>query len=223
MPLETGEASARRRRDRLQIAGEWLTCGGSVLVFGPPNVGKSTAIELLAATSPRRVLRYTATGPGTGPGTDPGTEGLGTGTAVTYSALRALLSAVTSTELGTLPHRQRAALTALDDVELPTIRTATLNLLRTMSLTTPVLLLVDDVQDLDEGSSAVLAFIAQRVEDVPVTTLSAERVVAGQLPAHRHLSASPLLVVRLGEVMPAGIRNRVSGAWTDQTGSGPHR
>ncbi|MEC3982629.1 ATP-binding protein [Amycolatopsis sp. H20-H5] len=141
---------------------------GILVVTGEPGVGKSTLLDLAAAAGPAgRVLRAT---------------GSLSEANLPFSGLHQLLRPVVA-EIGALPERQRTAL--LDAVGLGVaaegspdrmiIGVAVLALLSELAEREPVLVVVDDVRWLDEGSRDVLAFVARRVGDEPLALVIGAR------------------------------------------------
>lgn len=140
---------------------------GVLVVAGEPGVGTSTLLDLAADTVPgRRVLRAT------------GSRGEAT---LPFSGLHQLLRPVLA-EADGLPERQRSALLGAiglgGDAGVPDrliIGVAVLSLLSELSERGPVLVVVDDVRWIDEGSRDVLAFVARRVGDEPLAVLVGAR------------------------------------------------
>jgi hypothetical protein len=201
------------RRGRLRTATEWLLSGGSALFFGPAGVGKSAALDVLAAAATQsRILRHA-----------PGADDAGRA----FSTLAGLLSSVTPAELDPVPPARRRALPTAATAGQGTAATgqgwatpaaagqrpatpaatrlAALNLFRVLARSRPLLLIVDDLQWVDELSADTLRFVASRVEDLPVRMAASERVDPGCLPLWRALCPAPLLVVRLDTVVPAPV------------------
>ena len=170
-PRELVQEALRQLRDRRGL-----------LVYGPAGIGKST---LLAAVA---------------------TAALDTGVAVLrcspapedaelpYLGLIDLFARMPAEVIAALPPGPRAALlTAL--LHHPhrsgrpdglAVRIAVLDALRRLAAATPVLLVVDGIQWLDEPSADVLAFVARRIDDTRIRIAVAQRVAEGQRPAHTH-------------------------------------
>ena len=184
------------RRDRLNVARDWLASGGSVLFFGPPDAGKSAALDVLvAAARACRVLQCHAARPDA---------------VAPYGCLARLLSSITWRELEGLGTAQRDLLAevlahqvAAVPAAVNSVRRAALDLVRTLSGTQPLMLSIDDTQRLDAPSAEVLRFIATRVEDLPVRLAVAECVTGDLLPKARSLCPMPLLAVRLAPLTTA--------------------
>jgi DNA-binding CsgD family transcriptional regulator len=131
--------------------------GGASLVRGEPGIGKSA---LLAA----------AAGQATGHGMQVlSAVGVESEARLPFGGLHQLLRPILGLAEG-LPARQRAALLAVFGMcdesvpELFFIGLATLELIGDTGASSPVLLIVEDAQWLDDPSCAVLAFVARRLE-----------------------------------------------------------
>jgi hypothetical protein len=184
------------RRNRLDAARDWLLSGGSVLFFGPPEAGKSAALDVLVASAPNaRVLRA-----------DPGRAGEDR----PYGGLVDLLSAVTGHDLANLIAADRYTLDAVlgrfGDGAVPpdpdVVRRAMLHLMRSMSRYQVPLLVVDDLERLDLATADVLRSLATRAEELSIRMAAAECVTDNVLPKGRGLCPSPLLAVRLDALLP---------------------
>jgi len=80
---------------------------------------------------------------------------------------------------------------------------AVLNLCRRLARTGPLLLVLDEVDQLDAASTDVLSFLARAGAGLPIWTLAAERLT-GTAPSTGHrLCLRPLLVLGLGALSPA--------------------
>jgi DNA-binding CsgD family transcriptional regulator len=120
-----------------------------------------------------------------------------------YACLHQLLLPVRD-ELDVLPAPQQRALRALfaptaDDVppEGMVLSIAVLTLLAQLARTGPVLLTVDDLQDCDSASLAVLSFVARRLTDTSVSVLFSAH---GEAPPQG--VPSDLAVLSLGPLSP---------------------
>ena len=110
-----------------------------------------------------------------------------TETPLAFSALGDVLGELTDEFLRQLPPPQRNALEISlllrdDEGVVPdqrAISLATLNLLRTASEETPLLIAIDDVQWLDTSSARVLAFVFRRIEHDRCRVLLARRIESG--------------------------------------------
>ncbi|HEX4247434.1 MAG TPA: AAA family ATPase [Pseudonocardia sp.] len=145
---------------------------GVLVVTGEPGAGKSTLLDLAAdaaGSAATRVLRVA------------GARGEAD---LPFAGLHQLLLPVLD-EVGALPERQRDALlraVGLDDgppAQEPARRLLVgVALLTLLSDLAPLLLVVDDVQWLDQGTRDTLAFAARRIGDEPVAVLVAARDAA---------------------------------------------
>jgi len=142
--------------------------GSAVLFRGPAGIGKTTVLAeaaALAEASGYRVLR---------------TSGVEAESGIPYAGLHMLLRPLTtgSPELAA-PHRQTldAALghAEADIADVFLVGLAALNLVADAAAVTPVLLLADDVQWLDDATVSVLAFMARRIDTEPVVMVGAAR------------------------------------------------
>ncbi|MEV0649435.1 AAA family ATPase [Phytomonospora sp. NPDC050363] len=158
----------------------------NVLLHGPPGIGKSTLADALAARARAEGVRVLRAVP-----------------AAVESELPYLvlidLFGESVTAARTLPAHLREALdvallrtrgAGIGPDEL-TVRIAVLEHLRRMAAESPVLLVIDDAQWVDEASADVLAFAARRIGDLPVALLVTERVDEGE-PTARALCPDPL-------------------------------
>jgi hypothetical protein len=177
------------RRNRLDAARDWL-------FFGPPEAGKSAALDVLVASAPdARVLRA-----------DPGRAEVDR----PYGALVDLLSTVTEHDLANLIAADRYTLDAVlgrfgDDAATPdpdAVRRAVLHLIRSMCRYQAPLLVVDDLERLDLATVEVLRALATRSEELSIRMAAAECVTDNVLPKGRGLCPSPLLAVRLDALLP---------------------
>jgi DNA-binding CsgD family transcriptional regulator len=134
-----------------------------------------------------------------------------------FAALGDLLAPVVDKWLDGLPQPQRQALEvamlrATPDEGISTdgrtLGMAVQSVLRQVASVSPVLVAIDDVQWLDRGSSAALAFACRRLSDCPVRVLAALRVDAGEstdvLGLERALPGS-VERLRLGPVSLSGL------------------
>jgi DNA-binding CsgD family transcriptional regulator/KaiC/GvpD/RAD55 family RecA-like ATPase len=204
-----------RRRVREQLA------DGSVLVYGPPGIGKSTLVGAVAADLAGSGNRVMWTSPGPSEATLP------------YLALIDLFGPTLSEVRGQLPtHLLTALEVALmrrDAGESPhdqlAVRLAVLELLRVLAADRPIIVVLDDVQWVDPPSAEVLSFAARRLPGDRVRVLAAERVEDGAEPTQQALCPQPLhelmlealpepdlaelLRTRLGAGYPRGMLHRV--------------
>jgi DNA-binding CsgD family transcriptional regulator len=142
--------------------------GGVLLVRGEAGIGKSSLLAAASAQATAHGIRVLSA------------VGVQSEARLPFGGLHQLLHPILSQAEG-LPPRQRGALQAVfgmsDDVapELFLVGLATLELIGDAAVGSPVLLLVEDAQWLDDPSCDVLAFVARRVEAEPTVMLVAIR------------------------------------------------
>jgi DNA-binding CsgD family transcriptional regulator len=159
------------RDDLLTRAREHLGEGGSLLLYGPAGIGKSTLLRTLAAEQSGEGVTVLRCSP---------TE---SESHLPFLALVDLLGLVASEVSHTLPVPQRAALeSALTGrSESPeqrdglALRLAVLSVLRTLAARGPVLVVADELQWMDPASAELLAFAARRTGGLPLLLLGAVR------------------------------------------------
>jgi len=205
------------RDDLVDRARSALDAGGSVLVHGPAGIGKSTVVDALvsAAPVPVRVLRACAAQVESG---------------LPYLTLVDLFGPVLAEHGSLLPGHLRSALDAALLRTAPpsspqdelAVRLAALELLRLLAARTPVLLVLDDIQWVDEPSAGVLGFLARRVADLPVRVLAGERTDPPvRRPGHAHLCPQPLTELAVTPLAPAVVagllRRRFGGSLSRAT------
>ncbi|WAX77222.1 helix-turn-helix transcriptional regulator [Streptomyces sp. KMM 9044] len=185
------------REEPFAEAREQLARGGSVLLYGPAGIGKSTMLRALAAENASgapTVLRCSATE---------------SESHLPFLALADLFGLVLERVSGALPAAQRtaleSALTGRGESTLQqdglALRLAVLSTLRALAAEGPVLVVADDLQWLDSASTELLGFAARRLGDAPVQMLCAVRAEGtGGQEYDRHLRVCPpdTHVVRLG-------------------------
>lgn len=151
-----------------RLLSESRSRGSAVIVRGAAGIGKTALLAeaaVLAEASGYRVLR---------------TSGVEAESDIPYAGLQMLLRplAAGTSEL-TAPHRQAldAALghAEADIADVFLVGLATLNLVADAAAASPVLLLADDVQWLDDATVSILAFMARRVATEPVVIVGAAR------------------------------------------------
>ena len=161
------------REDELHVVADLVGSlaqgvGGALAVSGEAGIGKSAllaAAARLAADSGARVLSAT---------------GIQAEARLPFAGLHQLLRPVLPVA-ERLPPRQRAALLSafgMADAEPAgpfLIGLATLELISDAATSSPVLLIADDAQWLDEPSCAVLGFVARRLTAEPTALLVAAR------------------------------------------------
>ncbi|MEU4092475.1 AAA family ATPase [Streptomyces sp. NPDC026673] len=188
------DAPARPRPDRVIGRGDvlarargHLAQGGSLLLYGPAGIGKSTVLRALAEEcgGEPTVLRCSATE---------------SESHLPFLALVDLLGLVAEQVSDSLPPPQRAALesalTGRGESSLQrdglALRLAVLSVLRALAAGGPVVIVVDDLQWMDPASAEMLAFAARRVAGLPVRVLGAVRTDADPQDEHdRHLRLFP--------------------------------
>jgi DNA-binding CsgD family transcriptional regulator len=142
--------------------------GGALVVRGEPGIGKSALLAAAAAQARDSGVRVLSA------------VGVQSESRLPFAGLHQLMRPVLDLARR-LPERQRAALLSafgMSDqapAELFLIGLATLELISDMTEGSPVLLVADDAQWLDEPSCSVLAFVARRLAAEPAVLLIAER------------------------------------------------
>ena len=206
------------REAELAALGEAIARGGVLVVAGPPGIGKSTLLRAAAAGAAQdetRVLVAAGT---------PLERGFAFGTA------RALLEA----PVAALPADERAALLdgaarhALPVLEPGAAEAGPGDLHRTLhglhwlvaglAANGPLALVVDDAQWADEASLRFLAYLAPRLEGLPVTVLLGvrnERPPTGIAPLDALLGAGAL---RPGALSPDGVAEVLADVLGDEPG-----
>ena len=154
--------------DRFSELGPGL---GVLAIVGESGVGKTTVLNNLVGTARHvgtRVLECRASE---------------SETSLPLACLGDLLRDVSETELSVVPSPQRRALDlallridndTFDAVAIPddrTLGTSLVTLLSRLSETTPVLVVIDDVQWLDRATARILEFALRRIEHCDVTVL----------------------------------------------------
>ena len=177
--------------------------GGALVVRGEAGIGKSAllaAVTALARDNGARVLSA---------------AGVQSEAQISFAGLHQLLRPVLHLAEG-LPPRQRAALLGAfgmsEEVspELFLTSLATLELISDAAETSPVLLIIEDAQWLDQPSCAVLAFAARR--------LAAEPTV--MLIAVRDGCPSPFDEAGLAELRLQGLSDKAAGELLDSRAPG---
>ncbi|MGI5241181.1 AAA family ATPase [Dactylosporangium sp. CA-139066] len=148
--------------------------GGGLLLRGEPGVGRTAlldAAEVRAAAAGARVLRASCAP---------------FEARMRFSALHQMLYPVRETAQR-LPGGQRDALADVFGQRAgppagPLVTaTAVLELLNAVAADRPLLVLVDDLQCIDDGSAAVLGFLARRIADTPVRLVASVRCGAASV------------------------------------------
>jgi DNA-binding CsgD family transcriptional regulator/tetratricopeptide (TPR) repeat protein len=163
------EAELRILEEKLDSISER---GAALLIRGDPGVGKTAILaagKKLAAERGLSVL---------------GAAGIQSETNLSFAGLFELVRPILD-RIDRLPEAQQNALrAAFGLVERPAadlfvIALSALDLLAEAASESPLLLLIDDVQWLDQSSVAVLAFVARRLESEPIVLLIVSREVNG--------------------------------------------
>lgn len=146
-----------------------------ILMEGAPGIGKTTlwsAATAMAGEAGIRVLSARASRAETG---------------FAFASLRDLIEPVVGTVIDELPSPQQSAISAavLRDepdgggAEKHTVAIATLNTLRSLSASGPLLLALDDIHWLDQASEQALGFALRRIEDEDVRLVTTRRPKEG--------------------------------------------
>jgi len=182
----------------------------TLLIEGTAGIGKTTILQTAARRAEDQGMRILSSRPGPSE------------TRLTYAGLLDLLDGVEDDVFAALPLPQRRALEAAllrADPEGPSadqrsIATGFLAVLRTLSISTPVILVVDDFQWLDVPSRHVVEFAMRRLENERIGLIAAARIDAdgpgrasfGQALATeriRHVRLGPLTVAALHDIIRA--------------------
>jgi DNA-binding CsgD family transcriptional regulator/tetratricopeptide (TPR) repeat protein len=156
-----------------------LRTGPGVLLYGPAGIGKSSALDALAADSGAQGIRILRCAPAESERRLP------------FAGLIDLLTGIPDETFTRLPGGLGAALRSAvlrgtlpkSDQEHLHVRMAVLHLLRLLSTGSPVWLVVDDAQWLDRPTGEVLAFVARRAAGATPRILAAERVSGPGAPS----------------------------------------
>lgn len=195
------------REDELQVVAGLVGglaegAGGALVVRGEPGIGKSALLAAAVALAAAGVRVLSATG-------------VQAEARLPFAGLHQLLQPVLPLA-EQLPPRQRAALLSafgMADAEpagLFLIGLAALEVISDAAAGSPVLLIADDAQWLDEPSCAVLGFVARRLAAEP----------AALLVAVRDGLASPFDNAGLPELLLAGLAEPGAGALLDARAPG---
>jgi hypothetical protein len=178
---------------RLDMARAWLACHGSVLLYGTQAVLDSALVDTLVdGIDGRRVLVCRREH------TDPERR---------LGALTALLSTVDEAEVAAVPsgHRRLLAESILNPPaagatpSTAALGPAVLSLLRTLSRSTPLLLVVEAVHRLDHATLGVLEFVADKADGLPIHVIGMEQSPGPSAPQGFLICPSPLVMIRLGQ------------------------
>ena len=138
--------------------------GGAFLITGPPGIGKTSLLDAVAAEARSRGYNALAM------------TGLECEGQFPYAGLHQLLQTVMASVDKLAPPQKAALLTALGMTAGPApavflVGLATLNLIDEAADEKPTVLVADDAQWLDGPTSAVLTFVARRLESTSILLL----------------------------------------------------
>lgn len=184
----------------------------TLLIEGTAGIGKTTILQTAVRRAEARGTRVLSSRPGPSE------------TRLTYAGLADLLDTVEEDAFAALPQPQRRALDAAllradpagPSADQRSIATGFLAVLRTLSISMPVLLAIDDIQWLDAPSRHVVDFAMRRLENERIGLIAAARIDAdspsrpsfGQAFATeriRHLRLGPLTVAALHDIIRAAL------------------
>ena len=200
--LATAEAMVGRTTELAVLrraVDQAATRGCAVVLRGDPGVGKSALLEAVAGMAVHRGWRVLRT------------DGTPAERRLPLAGLHKLLRPVHSA-VGGLPRSRREALEGAfgsteADLDVFRVALASLDLLSAVAATSPVALLIDDAQWLDQASAEVLAFVARRLEADPVVLVAASRFG----------NAQPLIEAGLPELVVETLDGPNAGALLDRT------
>ena len=183
-----------------------LKGSATLLIEGTAGIGKTTILQTAVRRAEEHGARVLSSRPGPSE------------TRLTYAGLLDLLGAVEEDVFAALPLPQRRALDAAllrADAEGPSadqrsIATGFLSVLRTLSISTPVILVIDDIQWLDGPSRHVVEFAMRRLENERIGLIAAARIDAetpSRTPYGPALSPERLRHVRLGPLTVAALHD----------------
>ncbi|GIG66543.1 AAA family ATPase [Phytomonospora endophytica] len=176
------------REETLREAAGALTAHRSVLLHGPPGIGKSTLADALADRARADGVHVLRAAPAAVESDLPYLVLIDL-FAESVAAARALPTHLREA-LDVALLRTRGAGAGPDEL---TVRIAVLEHLRRLAAENPVLLVIDDAQWVDGASADVLAFAARRIGGLPVSILVTERVEDAE-PTARALCHDPLAI-----------------------------
>lgn len=172
--------------------------GGALIIRGEAGIGKSALLAAVTEQASEQGTRVLSAG------------GVQSEAQISFAGLHQLLRPVLHLAEG-LPTRQQAALLAAFGMseqvapELFMTGLATLELIGDAAESSPVLLIIDDAQWLDQPSCSVLAFVARRLMTEPALMLIAVR---DRLP-------NPLDEAGLTELRLEGLSEKTAGELLD--------
>jgi DNA-binding CsgD family transcriptional regulator len=174
--------------------------GSALILRGQPGIGKSRLLAVAAALARERGIAVM------------GAAGVQSEARLAFAGLHQLLRPARARAAGLRPSQQAAldAAFGLDDGPAPEpfrIAMAALDLLCDVAADAPLLVIAEDVQWLDPPTSAVLAFVARRLESDPIVLLAATR--DGYRSA---LADSGLPELRLDALGPAAAAQLLDGS-----------
>jgi DNA-binding CsgD family transcriptional regulator len=143
----------------------------TVLVTGPPGIGKTTVVEALTAQATDHGFRVLSARAAQREST------------LAFGGLTDLLDSIADAALDVLPGPQRSALRAAilrEEIgdgrhDRRAVAAGSLRLLRALATETPVLLAIDDLQWVDEPTARVLDYVSRRLPDERVGVLASLR------------------------------------------------
>lgn len=178
----------------------------TMLIEGTAGIGKTTILQTAVRRADELGARILFSRPGPSE------------TRLTYAGLLDLLEAVEDDVFVALPVPQRRALEAAllrADAEGPSadqrsIATGFLSVLRTLSISKPVVLVIDDVQWLDGPSRHVLEFAMRRLESERIGLIAAARLDAhapSRAPFGQSLATERVRQIKLGPLTVAALHD----------------
>ena len=194
--------------------------GDALVIRGDPGVGKSRLLFEAAAIARDRGFMVLST------------AGVQSEAHLAFAGLHQLLRPVRSS-LERLPEMQRTCLDTafgLRDDPAPErfrIAMAALDLLCEVATETPLLIVAEDIQWLDQPSGDVLAFIARRVQSDPIVLLAAARegypspLVDVGLPEYRLAGLPPAAAEELLDSSAPGLVPSVRDRLLGEAGGNP--
>jgi hypothetical protein len=178
--------------EQLGLARAWLARDGSVLLYGGHDAVPSAVLDALVhGVDGRRVLVCRREH------TDPERQ---------LGAVAALISTVDEAEVAAIPPGHRRLLTesifgspapGAATLSAAVLGPAVLSLLRTLSRSTPLLLVVEAVDRLDHNTRSVLEFVADGADGLPIHMIAVEQVSGPSTPQGYRICPSPLVMIGL--------------------------